>query len=96
MPHHAVMREEATISKIRVVFYASSSKIGERSLNDTIDPGPSLLPDLVGFLLCFRELPAAVQADIHKAFFMILFAKTTGSVFDLSGLTTKATSSRGG
>ena len=71
MPHHAVMREEATTSKIRVVFNASSSKIGERSLNDTIDPGPSLLPDLVGLLLRFRELPAAVQADIRKAFFMI-------------------------
>ena len=71
MPHHAVMREEATTSKKRVVFNPSSSKIGGRSLYDTIDPGRSLLPDLVGLMLRFRELPAAVQTDIRKAFLLI-------------------------
>ena len=54
-----------------MVFNASSAKKGEQSLNDTVDPGPSLLPDLVALLIRFRELPAAVQADIRKAFFMV-------------------------
>ena len=71
LPHHAVIREEATTTKTRVVFNASAAKKNEKSLNDTIDAGPSLLPDLVGLLIRFRELPAAVQADIRKAFFMI-------------------------
>ena len=30
-----------------------------------------LLPDLVGLLIRFHELPAAIQANIRKAFFMI-------------------------
>ena len=71
LPHHAVIPEEATTTKTRVVFNASAAKKNEKSLNDTIDAGPSLLPDLVGLLIRFRELPAAVQADIRKAFFMI-------------------------
>ena len=81
MPHHAVMREEATTSEIRVVFNASSSKIGQSSLNDTIDPGLSLPPDLVGLLLRFRELPTAVQGDIRKACFMISVRKDDRKCF---------------
>ena len=71
LPHHAVIREEATTTKTQVVFNASAGKKNEKSLNDTIDAGPSLLLDLVGLLIRFRELPAAVQVDIRKAFFMI-------------------------
>ena len=71
LPHHAVIREEATTTKTRAVFNASAAMKNEKLLNDTIDAGPSLLPDLVGLLIRFRELPAAVQADIRKAFFMI-------------------------
>ena len=71
MPHHAVFRSDATTTKTRVVFNASASRSGEQSLNDLVDPGPSLLPDLVGLLLRFREYPVAFQADIRKAFFMI-------------------------
>ena len=39
-------------------------------MNDVLNPGPSLLPDLIGLLLRFREYPFALQADM-KAFFMI-------------------------
>ena len=71
MPHHAVIREAASTTKIRVVFNASSAKKGKMSLNGVLDAGPSLLPDLPGLLLRFREYQCAVQADIRKAFFMI-------------------------
>ena len=40
-------------------------------MNDVLNPGPSLLPDLIGLLLRFREYAFALQADIKKAFFMI-------------------------
>ena len=54
IPHHAVIREAASTTKIRVVFNASSAKKGKMSLNGVLDAGPSLLPDLPGLLLRFR------------------------------------------
>ena len=39
-----------------------------KSLNDVLNPGPSLLPDLIGLLLCFREYAFALQADIRDTF----------------------------
>ena len=69
IPHHAVVGQEASTTKVRVVFNAAAASREKSSLNDHLDPGPSLLPDLIGLLLCFREYPAAVQADIRKAFF---------------------------
>ena len=71
LPHHAVIRQKSSTTKVRVVFNASASKSGKQSLNDVVDPGPSLIPQLTSLLIRFRELPAAVQSDIRKAFFMI-------------------------
>ena len=71
MPHHAVFRESASTTKTRVVFNASATSAEGESLNDILDPGPSLLPTLAGLLLRFREYECAFQADIRKAFFMI-------------------------
>ena len=71
LPHYAVVREDSATTKTRVVFNVSAAKKGQKSLNDTITPGPSLLPDLVGLFLRFRKFPSAMQADIRKAFFMI-------------------------
>ena len=73
MPHHAVIRKEAITTKRRIVFNASAKGNVEcgKSLNDLIDPGPSLLPDMIGLFLRFREFKVALQADIRKAFCMI-------------------------
>ena len=71
MPHHAVKREEAATTKLRVVFNASAAKQGCKALNDVADPGPDLLSDLAGLLLRFREYKYTFQADIKKAFFMM-------------------------
>ena len=68
MPHHAVVRSSASTTKLRAVFNASASIKNKRSLNDHLDSGPSLLPDLTGLLLRFREFKYAFQADIKKAF----------------------------
>ena len=53
------------------MFNASATSAEGESLNDMVDPGPSLLPTLAGLLLRFREYECAFQADIRKAFFMI-------------------------
>ena len=71
MPHHVVVRSSASTTKLRAVFNASASIKNKRSLNDHLDSGPSLLPDLTGLLLRFREFKYAFQVDIKKAFFMI-------------------------
>ena len=71
LPHHAVVRQDAATTKLRVVFNASDKAGTAKSLNDVIDPGPSLLPDLAGLLMRFTEFKVEVQADIKKAFFRI-------------------------
>ena len=57
MPHHAVVREAASTTKLRVVFNASASQKGDFSLNDVIEPGPSLLPNLAGLLDTITRVP---------------------------------------
>lgn len=65
---HSVIREEATTTKIRVVFGASVHQQDGRTLNEVLNPGPSLLPDLTGLLIRFWQYEFATQADIKQAF----------------------------
>ena len=55
LPHRPVIKEASESSKIRPVFDASAKGSNGISLNDCIDPGPSLLPNLVDVLLRFRH-----------------------------------------
>ena len=43
LPHHAVIREDSASTKVRGIFNASASSAGKPSLNDVINPGPSLI-----------------------------------------------------
>ena len=61
------MREEAATTKVRVVFDALAYMREGKSLN-VLNPGPSLLPDLIGLLLRFGGYAFVLQADIRKAF----------------------------
>ena len=70
LPHHGVVREDKDTTKLRVVFDASCRGSGP-SLNDCLEAGPSLNPELFDVLLRFRLFPIALVADIEKAFFMI-------------------------
>ena len=69
LPHHAVVRDNAETTKIRIV-YDASSKEGKTgtSLNNCLHVGPPLTPLLFEILLRFREFRVPMVADIEKAF----------------------------
>ena len=72
MPHHAVVREDKSTTKVRIVFNGSAkSKKEELSINDCLERGPNITPSLFDILVRFRSNPYAVVADIEKAFHMI-------------------------
>ncbi|KAL0150932.1 hypothetical protein M9458_053851 [Cirrhinus mrigala] len=75
LPHHAVIREDKTTTKLRVVFDASSHEEGCPSLNDCLLTGPNLNPNLLDVLIKFRLHKIAFTADITKAFLQIALAE---------------------
>ena len=70
LPHSAVIRDDKTTSKTRIVFDASA-KYNGKSMNDRLLAGPPVHPDIVGILLRFRLQRVAVVGDISKMFFQI-------------------------
>ena len=70
IPHHPVIRDDKTTTKIRIVFDASARDNGP-SLNDCLYKGPHLTPLLYDILLKFRSHVVALTSDIEKAFLQI-------------------------
>jgi hypothetical protein len=71
LPHRPVVKESSTSTKVRPVFDASAKGYNNVSLNDCLETGPSLIPNLVEVLLRFRRWKVAISADITKAFLQI-------------------------
>ena len=72
MSHHSVLTPAKNATKLRVVYDASlKAKKGDNSLNDCLYRGPILLPYLCGILLCLRQYPIVMLADIEKAFLQV-------------------------
>lgn len=73
LPHDAVIRKDAKMTKVRIV-YDASSKEGKDglSLNDCLHVGPALLPLLYAILIRFREKRVALVGDIEKVFLNIM------------------------
>lgn len=72
IPHHAVLKSDGDVSKIRVVFDASAATSSGKSLNDVLCIGPKLQADLRDILLCSRMHKYIFTADIVKMFRQIL------------------------
>ncbi|XP_054717437.1 uncharacterized protein LOC129226832 [Uloborus diversus] len=72
MPHHGVIREHSSTTKLRVVFDASAKSSTNISLNDVLHAGPKLQTDLFYILSNFRIHSIALAADIEKMFRQIL------------------------
>ncbi|XP_029165933.1 uncharacterized protein LOC114936784 [Nylanderia fulva] len=54
LPHHPVIREDNTTTKLRVVFNASANTSNNTSLNDHLMIGPKLQADLPAIILQWR------------------------------------------
>ncbi|UYV70249.1 hypothetical protein LAZ67_7002279, partial [Cordylochernes scorpioides] len=68
MPHHPVIREQSTTTKMRVVFDASAKSENNVSLNQFLYKGPKIQQDVFFILLRFRTYPVAITADIEKMY----------------------------
>ncbi|GBN74844.1 hypothetical protein AVEN_232280-1 [Araneus ventricosus] len=72
LPHHAVVRDDKVSSRLRIVFDGASHAEGQYSLNDCLNTGPNLYPNLFELQIKFRENAVTYIADIRQAFLQIL------------------------
>eukprot|EP00117_Sycon_ciliatum_P013241 scpid32585/ scgid13978/ len=70
-PHQAVVREDKTTTKVRVVYDASSRSGKGPSINTCLNAGPNLLEKIPDILMRFRCHAIALTGDIEKAFHML-------------------------
>ncbi|XP_052751427.1 uncharacterized protein LOC128200814 [Galleria mellonella] len=68
LPHHAVVREDRTTTKVRVVFDASCPGTNGVSLNQDLLVGPTLQADLRHLLIRWRRYPICLVSDIIKMY----------------------------
>ncbi|XP_043257972.1 uncharacterized protein LOC122400517 [Colletes gigas] len=69
LPHHAVLKETSTTTKLRVVFDGSCKSTSRLSVNDVqIMVGPTVQDDLLSILLRFRKHKYVLSADIEKMY----------------------------
>lgn len=74
LPHHAVIKESSTTTKVRVVFNASAKTHTGLSLNSLLDPGHKQQQDLSQIILKWRKHRIVITGDIEKMFRQILVA----------------------
>ena len=72
LPHKPVVRETASTTKLRIVYDGSARATPDvPSINDCLNPGPSLQSALWDILVRERIFPIALTGDIQKAFLQI-------------------------
>lgn len=71
-PHHPVIRESSSTTKLRGVFNASSPTSTGLSYNDIQCVGPTVQDDLLSILLRFRQHKIIITADVEKMYRQIL------------------------
>ncbi|XP_062713797.1 uncharacterized protein LOC134290638 [Aedes albopictus] len=72
LPHHPVVKEASTTTKVRVVFDASCKTSTGISLNDCLLCGPTTQEDLRSIILRCRMKQIMMVADVEKMFRQIL------------------------
>lgn len=68
LPHHIVKQEG---KRGRIVYDASTKVKEQKSLNETMYKGPSMLEDLTGLLIKFRAGKIGIVGDVEKAFLQV-------------------------
>jgi hypothetical protein len=71
LSHHAVSKEKRGDTKWRIIFDAFSHQKGSSSLNDTLEMGPKLLPEIFATLFRIRFNPVAIVGDIQQTFLQL-------------------------
>ena len=71
LPHKAVIREDKTTTKTRVVFDGSARDSNGVSLNDCLLKGPAGKQDLLKILINFRWNKVAFSGDVKRMFLCI-------------------------
>lgn len=72
LPHHGILRETSTTTKLHVVFNGSARTNLGRSLNQYLHTGPALQPNLIDILLRWRMHRYVCSADIEKMYRQIV------------------------
>ena len=80
IPHRPVIREGSATTKTRIVGDASARDGKGPSLNDCLEAGANLYPELYAVLLRFRQHPITFTGDIVKAFLQIEIAEEDRNV----------------
>ena len=74
--HHAVLKESAETTKLRIVYEWSSKKSSDvLSLNNCLETGPPLQMKLFDTLIRNRFKRLVVTGDLQKMFLQILIDK---------------------
>ncbi|XP_072153714.1 uncharacterized protein [Bemisia tabaci] len=71
LPHHGVIKETSSTTKLRVVFDASAKTSTGESLNSVLHTGPSLLKDIRDVLMGFRRHKVVFSCDIRQMYLQI-------------------------
>ncbi|XP_055633490.1 uncharacterized protein LOC129773857 [Toxorhynchites rutilus septentrionalis] len=71
LPHHAVLKEESSTTKLRVVFNGSLKSSNGFTLNDLLMTGPVVQESLYNILLNFRLHRIALIGDIEKMYLQV-------------------------
>jgi hypothetical protein len=66
LPHQAVSKGKRGDTKWRIMFHASAHERGAPSVNDTLEMGTNLLPEIFATLLPFRVNQVAIVEDIQQ------------------------------
>ncbi|XP_059047432.1 uncharacterized protein LOC131842884 [Achroia grisella] len=75
LPHHAVVRDDKSTTKVRVVFDASCKYEYNISLNEILMVGPTLQSDLRHIVTRWRIHPICIVADIVKMYRQVRVAE---------------------
>lgn len=74
-PHHAVIKESSTTTKLRVVFDGSMKTLSGVSLNDKLMAGPTIQEELTSIMIRWRLHKIVFIADIEKMYRQIAINK---------------------
>ncbi|XP_058828189.1 uncharacterized protein LOC131688059 [Topomyia yanbarensis] len=68
LPHHPVIKDSSTTTKVRVVFDGSARTSSGYSLNDALAKGPVIQEELLTLLIRFRNHQVGLVADVEKMY----------------------------